>query len=115
MVCVVIHRNVMHRFRVQALQDPPLCSSTDFSRQHNQPVIFKHFDLLYCLLCFIFSLKSLLTCAGTLSGRSLWEEQFSSSSSLVTPPLFTSLPALLFFMFMYEINDKKYGVSKCHY
>jgi hypothetical protein len=24
----VIHRNVIHRFMVQALQDPPLCSST---------------------------------------------------------------------------------------
>ncbi len=30
MVCLVIHRNVMHRFRVQAFQDPPLCSSTVF-------------------------------------------------------------------------------------
>ncbi len=28
MVCLVIHRNVMHRFRVQEVQDPPLCSST---------------------------------------------------------------------------------------
>ncbi len=27
-VCLVIHRNVIHRFIVQALQDPPLCSST---------------------------------------------------------------------------------------
>jgi hypothetical protein len=29
MVCLVIHRNVTHRFRVEALQDPPLCSSTE--------------------------------------------------------------------------------------
>jgi hypothetical protein len=28
-VCLEIHRNVIHRFIVQALQDPPLCSSTD--------------------------------------------------------------------------------------
>ncbi len=27
-VCLVIHRNVIHRFIVQALQNPPLCSST---------------------------------------------------------------------------------------
>jgi len=30
-LCWVKHRNLMKRFRVQALQDPPLCSSTDFS------------------------------------------------------------------------------------
>ncbi len=28
MVCLAIHRNVMHRFRVQALKDPPLCNRT---------------------------------------------------------------------------------------
>jgi hypothetical protein len=28
MVCLGIHQNVIHRFMVQALQDPPLCSST---------------------------------------------------------------------------------------
>jgi hypothetical protein len=28
MLCLGIHRNVMHRFTVQAFQDPPLCSST---------------------------------------------------------------------------------------
>ncbi len=27
-VCLVIHRNVIHRFIVQVLQDPLLCSST---------------------------------------------------------------------------------------
>jgi hypothetical protein len=27
-VCSVIHRNVIYRFMVQALQDPPFCSST---------------------------------------------------------------------------------------
>ncbi len=26
--CLVIHRNVIHRFMVQVLNDPPLCSST---------------------------------------------------------------------------------------
>jgi hypothetical protein len=28
MLCLGKHSNVMHRFKVQALQDPPLCSST---------------------------------------------------------------------------------------
>jgi hypothetical protein len=28
MVSLIIHRNVIHRFMVQALQDPQLCSST---------------------------------------------------------------------------------------
>jgi hypothetical protein len=30
-VCLVIHRNVIHRFMEQALKDPPLCSSTDLT------------------------------------------------------------------------------------
>jgi hypothetical protein len=29
MLCLGMHSNVMHRFRVQAFQDPPLCSSID--------------------------------------------------------------------------------------
>ncbi len=28
MLCLGMHSNVMHRFMVQAFQDPPLCSST---------------------------------------------------------------------------------------
>jgi hypothetical protein len=30
-LCFVIHRNMIHRFRVQVLQNPPFCSSTLFS------------------------------------------------------------------------------------
>jgi hypothetical protein len=30
-ICLVIHRTMIHRFRVQVLQNPPFCSSTRVS------------------------------------------------------------------------------------
>ncbi len=41
MVCLEIHQNVMHRFRVQALQDTPLCNSADFSPKPAYSVEFQ--------------------------------------------------------------------------
>jgi hypothetical protein len=43
-VCLVIHRNVIHRFIVQALQDPPLCSSTVFPAE--ELVTSEYFQIL---------------------------------------------------------------------
>jgi hypothetical protein len=31
MLCLGMHRNVMHRYMVQAFLDPPLCGSTELS------------------------------------------------------------------------------------
>jgi hypothetical protein len=49
MVCLVIHRNVMHQFRVQALQNPLLCSSTNNSiSRNNGPIkILIHKTLMF--------------------------------------------------------------------
>ncbi len=34
MLCLGMHSNVMHRFMVQAFQDPSLCSSAIFIQRH---------------------------------------------------------------------------------
>ncbi len=59
-VCLVIHRNVIHRFIVQALQDPPLCSSTilSTSKHRKTPVAAK--KLLRNLHFRLLSLKSMM-------------------------------------------------------
>ncbi len=38
-VCLVMHRNVIHRFVVQALQNPPLCSSTLLTASWNEGLL----------------------------------------------------------------------------
>jgi hypothetical protein len=40
-----LHSNVMYRFMVQALQDPPLCSSTEFTR----PLTYFFRDMRICI------------------------------------------------------------------
>jgi hypothetical protein len=52
-VCLVIHRNVIHRFIVQALQDSPLCSSTA------QALFITQFGLIKTIQCVKSILKSL--------------------------------------------------------
>jgi hypothetical protein len=37
MLCLGTHSNVMHRFMVQAFQEPPLCSSTRFCKFFGVP------------------------------------------------------------------------------
>jgi hypothetical protein len=44
MLCLGMHSNVMHRFMVQAFQDPPLCSSTFL----NQYILIINSELFAC-------------------------------------------------------------------
>jgi hypothetical protein len=51
MLCSGMHSNVMHRFMVQAFQDPPLCGSTDVMTFISVPICSHVFGLELKLVC----------------------------------------------------------------
>ncbi len=67
MICWVIRRNMMHRFRVQALQDPPFCSSTQKCCPN-----FLLCQYLYTMITLSFNFCNLFSSVKTFSQASLY-------------------------------------------